>query len=43
MQIEETISKGDNLHEISKHIFWEKYEKYLKISSAEFFTQHAKL
>ena len=30
---------GDNLHEISKSVFW---DKYFKISSAEIFTQHAK-
>ena len=31
---------GDNLHEMSKIIFWKKKkEKYLKMSSAENFTQ----
>ena len=30
---------GDNFHEISKSVFW---DKYFKISSAEIFTQHAK-
>ena len=30
---------GDNLHEISKPIFW---EKYFRLLSAEIFTQHAK-
>ena len=30
-------SKGDNLHEMSKHIFWEKREKnIISLSSAEF-------
>ena len=32
----------DDLHEISKPVFWEKQEKYLKMSSAENFTQSAK-
>ena len=36
------ISFGDNLHEMSKPIFWEKYEKYFKMLSAEIFTQNAK-
>ena len=31
------VSPGDNLHEMSKPIFW---RKYFKLSSAEFFTQH---
>ena len=35
--------KKDNLHEISKLIFLGKIrKKYLKMSSAEIFTQHAK-
>ena len=33
------VSLGDNLHEMSDPIFW---EKYFKMSSAEIFTQHAK-
>ena len=35
MQID---SWGDSLHEMSKPIFWEKYEKYFEKSSAEIFT-----
>ena len=31
-----------NLHEISKHIFSEKNEKYFKMTHAEIFIQHAK-
>ena len=40
---------GDNLHESPKHFFWKKKKKKkknrknIKISSAEIFTQHAKL
>ena len=29
------VSSGDNLHELSKPIFWEKSENYFKMSSAE--------
>ena len=32
---------GDNLHEMSKPVFWGKYEKYFSMSSAENFTQSA--
>ena len=28
------VSEGDNLHELSNPIFWEKEEKYFKMSSA---------
>ena len=35
------VSQGDNLHEMSKPAFWEKLEKYFKMSSAEIFIQHA--
>ena len=35
------VSSGDNLHEMSKPIFWEKGGKYFIMSSAEIFTQHA--
>ena len=28
--------------EISKSVFWEKYQQYFKMSSAEFFAQYAK-
>ena len=35
------VSIGDNLHVMSKSVFWEKYEKYSKMS-AEIFTQSAK-
>ena len=31
-----------NLHEVSNPIFLEKWKKYLKMLSAENFTQHAK-
>ena len=37
------VSIGDNLHEMSKPVFWEKYEKYFNMSSAVNFTQSAKL
>ena len=33
------VSKGDNLHELSKPIFWGN--KYFKMLSAENFTQQA--
>ena len=33
---------GDNLHEMSNSVFWEKSEKYFKLSSAEIITQRAK-
>ena len=36
------VSLGDNLHEMSYPVFWEKWEKYFKMSSAENFTQSAK-
>ena len=36
------VSLGDNLHEMSNPVFWEKYKKYFKMSSAENFTQSAK-
>ena len=38
------VSLGDNLHEMSKSVFWvkNKKKKYFKMSSVEFFTQHAK-
>ena len=37
------VSSSDNLHETSNHIFCEiKKKTYFKLSSAEFFTQHAK-
>ena len=41
------VSLGDNLHELSKPIFQnlfseKKNKKKFKMSSAEFFTQHAK-
>ena len=37
------ISSGDNLHEMSNLVFWEKQQKYVyfKMPSAEIFTQHA--
>ena len=36
------VSSGDNLHEMSKPVFWETYKKYFNISAAENFTQSAK-
>ena len=36
------VSNGDNLHEMSKPVFWEESEKYFNISSAGNFTQSAK-
>ena len=36
------VSYGDNLHEMSNPIFWEK-ERYFKMSSSEIFLLHAKL
>ena len=36
------VSKGDNLHEMSKSISSKKWEKYLKVSPAEMFYQHAR-
>ena len=38
----QTVSSGGSLHEMSNFIFWEKEEKYFKMSSVEIFTQHAK-
>ena len=36
------VSKGDNLHEVSNPIFWEKYGIFFFFKiSAEIFTQHA--
>ena len=37
------VSWGDNLHEMSNPVFWEKQEKYFKMLSAENFTQSASL
>ena len=34
----QTVSKGDNLHELSGPIF--SWEKYFLVSSAEIFTPH---
>ena len=31
----QVVSAGDNLHEMSKPIFWEKYENISSLSSAE--------
>ena len=39
----QTVSLGDNLHEMLNQIFWKKYEKYFKMSSAEILTQYAKI
>ena len=47
----QTVSSGDNLHEVSKPIFWKKIRKQKtmwvkisadKMSSAEIFTQYGK-
>ena len=37
------VSYWDNLHEMSNPVFWEKQEKYFKMSSAQNFAQSAKL
>ena len=31
----QVVSNGDNLHEISNPVFWEKEEKNINLSSAE--------
>ena len=36
------VSKGDNLHEMSKPIYWKKLLEYFKMSFAVIFTQSAK-
>ena len=36
------VSLGDNLHEVSNPISRKNKKKYFKMSSAEYFTQHAK-
>ena len=36
------VSFDDNLHNVSKPIFWKKKAKYFKMSSADIFTQNAK-
>ena len=36
------VSLRNNLHEVSKAIFWEKMRQYFKMSPAEIFAQHAK-
>ena len=33
---------GNNLHEMSNPVFWERQEKYFNMLSAESFTQSAK-
>ena len=35
------MSKGNNLHEMSKPVFWNKLEEYFETMSAEIITQHA--
>ena len=35
------VSWGDKLQGMSKPVFWEKKEKYFKMSSAEILNQHA--
>ena len=37
------VSVGNNLHEMSMPVFWEKYENYFKVSAAETLTEHGKL
>ena len=37
-----SLGLGDNLHEMSKPIFWKKEENCFKLSSTEIITQHAK-
>ena len=37
----EIVSKGDILREMTNPIFYNKIEKYFKMSSVESFTQHA--
>ena len=32
---------GDNVHEMSESVFWEKKEKYFELLSAENFTWNA--
>ena len=39
MQIVPMQISGDNLYELSKPIFWEKWEKQFNMSSAEIITQ----
>ena len=38
----QTVSMGDNFHEMSNPVFWKKLEKYFNVLSAENFTKHAK-
>ena len=40
-QFMQIVSIGDNLHEMSKPVFWGKYGKYFKMSSTENSTQSA--
>ena len=43
MLIQQITNRGDNLHEMSKPIFWKKkIEKYFQMLSAKIFTQFAK-
>ena len=34
------VSSGDNFHEMSKPVFWEKCAKYFKMLLLEIFTQN---
>ena len=36
------VYNGDNLHEMSNPVFWEKIRKYFNMSSTKNFTQSAK-
>ena len=36
------VSNGDNLHDISKPVFLEKWENYFKMLSSEILNQSAK-
>ena len=42
LTIGDNLSIGDNLHEVSNPIFWEKQEFFFKMSPADIITQHAK-
>ena len=37
----QTVSSGDNLHEMSKLVFLKEYEKYFNMLSAEILIQSA--
>ena len=33
------VSSGDSLHEMSNSVYWEKSDKYFRLSFAEIFTK----